>query len=185
MHRSVPSLLIVLVLAGCAGKPTTYLTLSGVGPTATDSETGPPLAVSHVQIPPSIDRTQLTIATGPATLHVASKVRWAGPLDGMTQIVLARDLAARLPNMTVLMPGDPVPPGGVRQIRVNIQNFMPNGNGTVSLDADWSVMATDNQTILHHGRFQAVLPGAPQPGAEAQTMSAAIGRLADQIAHAL
>jgi hypothetical protein len=186
MHRAILCLPLALLLAACAGKPTTYLTLSGVP--AHDRSAiagGPPLAVSHIQIPPSIDRTQLTTATGPGSLHVAGKVSWAGPLAGMIQIVLARDLAARLPDMTVLMPGDPVPPGGVREVRVTIQNFMPDQSGAVSLDADWSVMAADGQAILRHGRFHDALPGAPQPGAEAGTMSTAIARLADVIAHGL
>lgn len=186
MPRSISLLLLVLALAGCAGKSTIYLTLSAVPPRDTDNTAGgATVAVSHVQLPPSIDRTQLTTATGPATLHVAGKIRWAGPLDGITQIVLARDLAARLPDMTVLMPGDSVPPAGVRQVRVNIQDFMPDQSGTVSLAADWSVLMSNGQTILRQGRFQVTLPGNPEPGGEAETMSTAVAQLADAIAHEL
>jgi uncharacterized lipoprotein YmbA len=53
--------------------------------------------VSRVQIPPSIHRTQFTSANRPSTLRIAGKTRGAGPLGGMAQIVLARDLVARLP----------------------------------------------------------------------------------------
>ncbi|MGH7997497.1 MAG: PqiC family protein, partial [Opitutaceae bacterium] len=133
----------------------------------------------------AIDRVGFTTATGPATLHVAGKTRWAGPLGAMTRLVLARDLASRLPGATVLMPGDPVPPGGVREVRVNIQDFMPGRSGRVSLEADWTIAAPDRQTILHRGRFHVALPGGGKPAAEARTMSETLGRLADAIADAL
>ena len=100
----------------------------------------------------------------------------------MAQITLARDLAARLPATHVLMPGDPLPKTGARQVLVNIQRFLPDRSGLVTLNADWSILAPDGQTVRAQGRFHVRLPGGAQPGAEAATMSAALGRLADTIA---
>jgi uncharacterized lipoprotein YmbA len=100
----------------------------------------------------------------------------------MVQTALARDLAACLPNANVLMPGDPLPAGGARQVRVNIQRFLPDQYGTVTLDADWSITTPDGETVREQGRFHTSLPGGAQPSAEAATMSAALGRLAGTIA---
>jgi uncharacterized lipoprotein YmbA len=181
-RRSLSLLATALALTGCAGQPTTYLTLSATPPTRADPSAQPvAVAVSRVLIPPSIDRTQFTTATGPSTLHVAGNTRWAGALGSMAQITLARDLAARLPATHVLMPGDPLPAAGVRQVLVNIQRFLPDQSGLVSLNADWTILAPDGQTVLAQGRFHINLPGGTQPGAEAATMSAALGRLADTI----
>ncbi len=177
-------LLAAVLLSGCAGKPTTFLTLNEASTAQAFGVSGITVAVSRVDIPPSIDRTQFTTATGPATLHVAGDTRWAAPLSGMAQIVLARDLAARLPRADVLMPGDPVPAGGVVQLRVNIQTFIADSAGLVTLDADWSITAPQGQ-IVKQGRFNLALQGSVQPGAEAETMSALLGRLADTIAQRL
>jgi uncharacterized lipoprotein YmbA len=183
--RTRALLMCVLVLSGCAGKPTTYLALAPTSTVRPQTVSAVPvLAVSAVDIPPAIDRLHLTTGTAPGVLHVAGKTVWAGPLGPMARIVLAQDLAARLPGSTVLMPGDALPPGAAT-VHVTIQSFMPNEAGTVSLQADWSVAAPDEKTILARGRFAHMVPGDSQPAAEAQTMSTALGGLADAIATAL
>lgn len=183
--------LLLPALAGCAGKPTTYLMLTpappaqNVPPAQNLSAPGAPVAVSHVQIPPVLDRTQYTTTTGTATLHVAGKARWAAPLGGLVQSALARDLAALLPATQVLMPGDPVPPAGVRQVQVTLQTFMADSAGQVTLDADWTIMAPDGQRVLAQNRFHDTLAGPARPGGEAETMSTLLGRLAAAIAQAM
>ncbi|HTJ91020.1 MAG TPA: PqiC family protein [Acidocella sp.] len=184
--RTGALLICVLVLSGCAGKPTTYLALAPTGTVQPQSLPAVPvLAVSAVDIPPAIDRLHFTTGTAPGVLHVAGDTVWAGPLGPMARIVLAQDLAARLRGSTVLMPGDALPPGGAATLHVTIQSFMPDEAGTVSLQADWSVAAPDGKTILARGRFAHTMPGGSQPAAEAQTMSTALGGLADAIATAL
>lgn len=184
MMRKIWITLPFLLLAGCAGKPTTYLTLQTAGPPAgpPGQEGGPAIAVSQVEIPPSIDRLHFTTATGQGTLHVAGDTQWAGPLGPMSRIVLAQDLAARLPGRDVLMPGDTVPQGGAALVQVTVQKFMPDASGTVTLQADWSVSKPDGNGELARGRFARTVPGAARPAAEAQDMSKALGLLADAIA---
>jgi uncharacterized lipoprotein YmbA len=184
--RTRALLMCVLVLSGCAGRPTTYLALAPTGTARPQTVPAVPvLAVSAVDIPPAIDRLHLTTGTSPGVLHVAGDTVWAGPLGPMARIVLAQDLATRLPGSTVLMPGDALPSGGTATVHVAIQSFMANEAGTVNLQADWSVTAPDGKTILARGRFAHTVAGGSQPAAEAQTMSAALGGLADAIATAL
>lgn len=181
--RGPACLLLALGLAGCAGKPTTYLTLSPVpGPARVAA--GAPLAVSRIDIPPAIDRSGFTTATGPATLSVAGDTKWAGPVGVMGQIALARDLADRLSGVQVLMPGDPLPAGGARQVQVNIQTFLADGSGAVTLDADWAITGSDGAAVQQQGRFDVTLQGGTKPAEEAATMSRALGELADRIAAA-
>lgn len=183
--RAAPFLLAILLLAGCAGRPTTYLALAPAGQVRPQSAAIPALAVSAVDIPPAIDRLHLTTGAAPGVLRVAGDTEWAGPLGPMARIVLAQDLAARLPGCTVLMPGDVPPPGGTASVHVTIQDFMPDAAGTVTLRADWSVAAPSGRTRLAHGRFARAVPGGSQPAAEAQSMSIALGALADAIAAGL
>ncbi len=68
---------LVLLLAGCAGKPTTYLALAPVPPVQPRQAVGlPPLAVATIDIPPTIDRLQLTTGDAPGPLHVAGNVEY-------------------------------------------------------------------------------------------------------------
>lgn len=170
---------VVLLLAGCASTPTTYLALAPVpGPTVTLS--GSPVAVARVAMPAAIDRLYLTTATGPTTLNVASHARWAAPLGGEARSALTLDLASRLPEVTVLMPGDPVP-HGTRVVSVNVSKFLPEP-GHVVLDADWRVTAGDDHRTVASGRAHIRVPTGHTPPEQAEAMSAALGRLADRIA---
>lgn len=174
------SLLVLLGLTGCAArKPMTYLVLSPVsGPVYRVS--GPPIAVGQVAMPPAIDRSFLTVGESKTTLAVSYNAQWAAPLGGMAQTILARDLAARLPDHVVLMPGD-VMSGNVLVIAVNVFNFLPYP-GQVVLDADWSIAHADSKTVMQAGRERLVTPSSTTPAGQAQAMSQALGMLADQIA---
>lgn len=178
----------IFALASCAGGgPSNYVTLTAVAPASgmRAAAQGTPVAVAPVQIPPAIDRTEFTTATGATTLEVAGKVQWAGPLDGLIRLALARDLAERLAGATVLMPGDAAPPGGARAVQVNVVKFVADASGSVTLDADWWVTAPDGRFTLPRSRFHAVVPGGSKPGAEARSMSEAVARLSDRIARSL
>lgn len=170
---------LMLLLAGCASTPTTYLALTPVpGPVIPVS--GPPVAVARVAMPAAIDRLYLTTATGPTTLNVASHARWVAPLGGQARSALAHDLASRLPDTDVLMPGDPVP-HGARIVFVNVSKFLPEP-GHVVLDADWRVTAGDDHPTVASGRAHIRVPAGPAPSEQAEAMSKALGRLADTIA---
>ena len=181
MIRRLIPLLVPFLLAGCAGTPTKYLTLSAQPSDRSYVATGASVEVARVEMPPSLDRLYLTTKLGDNQLHVANHTRWAAPLGGTTQRVLAHDLAMRLTGTTVLMPGDEPPHSGSRLVRVNIDNFIPGPTGLVTLDADWFVTSSRHKLIAR-GRAHITVPGNRSPIAEAHSMSLAIGRLAGQIA---
>jgi len=181
------ALAVSLLIAGCtAAPPITYLRLAPVpGPTLT--ATGTPVTVAHVVMPPVVDRLALVTETGESTLETAENANWAAPLDEMATTVLAQDLASRLPRIAVLMPGEVLPSGGVRTVRVDVLRFLPvNGasRGYVALDADWQVLSAPG-TVTESGRSGIRVPRAPGAPAAAAAMSTALGRLADRIAAAL
>ena len=177
----------LIALAGCAGKPTTYLSLApqSAPRTAFGAPGAPiavaPIAVAHVSLPPSLDRLYLTSQIGPTRLHVARHARWAAPLNGLIQRTLADDLAARLTGVQLLMPGDPIPQSGVRLVRVNIDQFMRLAEGKVALTVDWSVVAPRQHAVMVH-RTAILVSSGLRPTEQANAMSVALGRLADRIA---
>ncbi|SIQ38763.1 MULTISPECIES: PqiC family protein [Acidiphilium] len=170
---------VALVLTGCAPTPTTYLTLAPM-PGPTKPIASPPLAIAKVMMPAAIDRLYLTSATGQTTLHVADHARWAAPLDGEAQNTLADDLAQRLPDTTVLHPGDATPPRGTRLVSVNVTRFLPE-HSQVVLNADWRIAARHHHRTIAAGRDHIVIPSADTPAARASAMSAALSHLADHM----
>ncbi|MFA7495334.1 MAG: PqiC family protein [Acidithiobacillus sp.] len=175
---------LLALLSGCASTPTQYITLaphsSSVRPLQSVlSQHQPPIVVAHIQMPADIDRLYLTTLQGTHRMQVADHVRWVSPLGGMTQKVLAQDLATDLPEKTVLMPGDPLPRDPYLLVIVNVQRFLPSNNGEVTLYADWFIRQMPTGKILHQGRtqlHQRVFDASPS--AQAATMSHLVATLA-------
>ena len=187
MRRFV-ALALLVMLAGCtAGPPITLLRLAPTKGRPITAITNMPITVAAVEIPPTIDRLALTVETGESTVHVSRNARWAAPLGEMSTQVFAEDLAARLPHASVLMPGEEVPPGGAWVVRIDMTRFVPvwgTQNDHVALDAAWQVLSPKG-TVLTAGRSQIRVSGRPDAASAAQSMSAALGELADRVAAAL
>lgn len=177
----------IAALAGCSsGKPTVLLRLVAVPPNRPARTTpGAALAVANLELPATLDRSEFVSAKGGTALQAEGGAEWAGDLGDMARSVLAQDLARRVEQTTVLMPGDPIPPGGARTVHVVVQNFLANGAGAVTVQADWWVGQGTSPNPIRRGRFDRVVPGAPSAAAEAATMSRALGELADAIVSAL
>lgn len=176
-----------LMLAGCSsGKPTVLLRLVAVAPTEPPrAAPGAAVAVAPLELPATLDRSEFVTSNGGTALRAEAGAEWAGGLSEMARGVLAQDLARRLRQTTVLMPGDPVPPEGVRTVHVVVQTFLADASGAVTLQADWWLAQGGSATPAQRGRFVRTLPGPPGPPDEAKTMSRALGALSDTIASAL
>ncbi|MBV9750090.1 MAG: membrane integrity-associated transporter subunit PqiC [Acetobacteraceae bacterium] len=171
-------------LAACGSSPPTrFYTLDPVPPgRPAIAFAGPPIQVGQVMLPPDLDRLSIVTRAGPDRLAVSGEDRWAAPLDGMTQRVLATDLAARLPRSQVLAPGDPAPSGGVRTVTVNVRRFDSDAAGLVTLDAGWALLKGTPPVPVRRGHeVITVQAGATAAGPEAAAMSRALAELADRI----
>ncbi|MBV8772273.1 MAG: membrane integrity-associated transporter subunit PqiC, partial [Deltaproteobacteria bacterium] len=138
-----------------------------------------------VSIPAVLDRESLVEWAGSGELRISDTKRWAAPLDGMIQGVLAADLRQKLPGL-VLLPGDPVPPGDSGGIMVNVRHFAPHEGKRVVLLADWSLISGNPaRPILT--RYETIeLPIHSTDSSEVvSAMSEAIAVLSDRIARAL
>ncbi|WP_428396033.1 ABC-type transport auxiliary lipoprotein family protein [Lichenicoccus sp.] len=90
----------------------------------------------------------------------------------------------RLPPGPILAPGDPTPPKGAASLKLNVRQFIAQPNGAVILAADWTLLDAGGQpvtmrsTSLHEA-------GGPCTDAMVGSMSAVMGKLADQVAAAI
>ena len=179
--RRVLPVAAVLALAGCGSPPARFYRLTTATPQVPARQIGgPPIEVQSVGLPPMLDRQALVSGTGGTSVDVSGRDRWAAPLDGMIQRVLAADLQALLPG-EVRWPGDLTPTHATRSLRVNIAHFMPDAAGEVRLVADWALFDHGTNVAGGHEAIR-VAAREPQPAAETAAMSRALGVLAERIA---
>jgi len=181
----LPTLLLVLALAGCGSSPKTQFIVLSQQPGPAVAAGGRPIDVRNVIIPGAIDRQELVRANGPNGVRIDDIYRWAGPLDQMIQTTLAADLASRLPSGMVLMPGDPVP-NDAQGVALTVDRFLDEGGGRVVLVADWSLLRGSDQHVVQRQRSH-ITVAAPGDGGQAiaAAMSRALGQLADRMASAI
>ena len=167
-------------LAGCAGAKTQFYTLDpavgGPAPAYAAAYAGPPVRIDAVHVPPALDRLELVEPDGANAVKVRDLAHWAAPLGEMARRVLTQDLAARLPQGSVVFPDSPKPQGA-RGIVVDMLALSPGADG-VTLDASWSVLPGARGGALRQRQARLTTAAAAQPAA----ISALIGQLADRIA---
>lgn len=179
---------LMALLSACASAPTVVYTLTSV-PSARATVSGPPVVppieVGDVMIPGVIDREPVIVAAPNGQVDISGTAVWGSPLQEVIRRTLSADLASRLPPGSVLAPGDPAPPGGVRILLVNIQKFWGDTAGQVGLVADWSVTRGGNPTGEPQHAVIDISAGSGDVSAIVPAMSRALGALADQIAATL
>jgi uncharacterized lipoprotein YmbA len=175
-------LALLLVLSACGSPPIHYHTLAVETPQrSVPAPAGLKLRVGEVSLPPTLDRHSLVTRTGPTSLNIDQQEQWAAPLNQMIQQVLSEDLTNRLGPSRVLGSNDPNVPPDTRVLTLSIRKFIADADGTVTLDADWTLEGGKTNMVPQHRSITE--PGsAAKPDAVVATMSRALGRLSDQIA---
>lgn len=177
--------LLMLVLTACPSSPMVHFyALSATSGESGGARLSYPVRVAAVHLPPSLDRRQMVRLVGPNRVDISDTDRWSASLDEMVRNVLTEDLAARLPESTVVLPGAPAP-AGTAGLVVTIARFGPDADGTVMLTGSWSLLAggSDVPAIRRDVRIEAGT--AATADATAAAMSRALGRLASEIAAGL
>jgi uncharacterized protein len=183
MKNLLLPVLAVLTLTGCASSPPTrFFALDPVSPGAgaAAGESGTPLKVDAVHIPPALDRDSMVRGESDNQLQISSQDRWAGDLGEMIGRVLTQDLAQRLPSGMVVAPASPAP-ADARGLVIDIMTFQPQG-GEVVLDADWTLLQGTQANPVQRRSVHLTQSAAPSAQGEAEAMSALVGQLADDIA---
>ena len=164
-----------LLLASCSFFKRTanvYYTLEPLSG-ATKTLTGAPIAIEGIELPPGIDRRELVARKADHTLDVRPNQLWSAPLRAMVIHTLAFDLAKRLPEGMVVLPGQAKPPAA-RTVFIIFEDLAQGPNGEFVLDARWG---------RNHERI--TIPGGADSPAIVVSMNQALASLADRIAAAM
>ena len=181
-----PVLLLALLLASCSSAQTYTYVLTSVPPaqpTGKGRPLRPPIEVGEVGIPATLDRQEIVLVAPADRLIVEGTSVWGAPIRQLIRRALSEDLEARLPAGSVLPPGTPAPPTGLRILTVSFDRFSADTSGRVVLQADWQLARSGQPpTRLPHSEQVEVNAGAGTVAAVVPAMSQALGVLADRIA---
>jgi uncharacterized protein len=188
MRRST-TVLLLLFATGCGlfgrGAKSNFFSLDRVAPAKPPvaGVRATPVAIEVVELPPGLDRREMVVRKADQQLDIRNADQWTATLEPMVLHTLAFDLAARLPEGSVILPGE-TRPAVVRTIDVVFEEIAAGPESRVVLDGRWILREAGRADISHHERIE--VPISSLAGAQvAAGMSQALGQLADRIAAAL
>ena len=171
--------LFVILIAGCSlfkRVPNQFFTLATSEPSTPGAGTaGVPLGVDGVELPPGFDRRGIVLRGADHKFEVRGTHQWASPLEEMVIHTLSFDLAKRLPEGAVVLPGQ-AKPAAMRSLYVTFEDLAPGPNNVFVLDARWTIAGGANG----HERITVNMTGNESSQVVA-AMSQALGELADRI----
>lgn len=170
----------VLLLANCgflSRTKSSFYSIEHIAPaTAVAAARGVPIAIDSIEMPPGFDRKDIVVRKANHQLEVRGTEQWTASLEPMVLHTLAFDLASRLPEGMVILPGQLKPSGAMRSISVVFGEFAAGPDANVTLDARWTL-----NNVAHSERI--VLPIASLDSANiADGFSRALAQLADRMA---
>jgi uncharacterized lipoprotein YmbA len=170
---------LLLLASGCSffsrTKNTIY-TLDRIAAAAPLAKHGTPVAIDTVELPPGLDRREIVVRKAGHQLEIRANELWSTSLQPLVMHTLAFDLASRLPQGMVILPGETRPPGATRSIDVVFEELAPGPDRNVILDAQWVVAG-----VTHHERV-AIDISSFDSAQIATGISQALAALADRIA---
>ena len=133
-----------------------------------------PIAIESLELPPGIDRREIVVRRADHQLEVRSNELWSASLQPLILHTLAYDLAARLPEGMVILPGEIKPAAG-RTIDVVIEDIAAGPAAHVVLDAHWI-----QANVSHREHIAVDIPSLDSVNVATGT-SQAVAALADRI----
>jgi uncharacterized protein len=139
-----------LLVSGCASSPEArFYTLNAVTAQqkAADKH-NVAVKIGPISMPDMLDQAQMVTRTGANTLELNEFNRWGGDLQDNFQRILGENISILLPTDHVqltqeisLVPVD-------FQVIVNVREFYGMLGGTVTLNADWSIVRFGKEKLV-------------------------------------
>jgi uncharacterized lipoprotein YmbA len=182
-RRQKAEIVLVLLLAGCgffSRTKSSFYSFERIPPAApVAAKSGAPVAIDSVELPPGFDRKDVVVRKADHQLEIRGTEQWSASLEPMVLHTLAFDLAARLPEGMVILPGQLRPATAVRSISVTFGEFAAGPENTIVLDARWMLNGAQ-----HNERIAIDVPSLGSADL-ADGFSRALAALADRMAAAL
>lgn len=183
MRRSGPILLMLLLVAGCGflSRPKNqFYSLEIIKPTGAPADVaGVPIGIDGIELPPGLDRRGIVIRGADHKIEVRGTHQWTADLEEMVIHTLAFDLANRLPNGMVVLPGQ-AKPAAMRSIYLTFEDLAPGPDRVFVLDARWTLTGTGRPEVTGHERITVPMESMESP-AVVTAMSQALAQLAERI----
>ena len=182
MRRRILPAAAAMLLAGCGffSRPKNqFFSLETVPAETRVAKSGPPAGIEGIELPPGLDRRGIYLRDENNKVEVRGTHQWTAPLEEMVIHTLAFDLANRLPEGMVILPGQAKPSKPMRSIYVIFEELAAGPDPVFVLDARWTL-----GEVTRHEVIRIDLQSMESP-AIADAMSRALGALADRIAAAL
>jgi uncharacterized protein len=136
--RIIFACLAAVALVQCHSPDPTLYTLVPVAGTSDAAPAGA-VALARMEVAHYLDRPQIVRRHDAYALATDDAERWAEPLDEMMPRVLVAELTERLPHMRIAQSSSGMLGDADRSLAVSIERFDVDPDGTVVLDARWSV----------------------------------------------
>jgi uncharacterized protein len=185
------SLVMFLIVGGCASQPARFYLLSALPNTEAMSMSAsgaqsPIIGAGPVTLPPYTDRPQIVTRTGPYELQLAEFDRWAEALDVNFAHVLADNLSLHLPGSRVLVSPWPRASAIDSQVVVDVTHFLSQVGAESLLIADWTLLKGEGPQALTSGKSRFSVPSGGQDyAAIVAAMSQTVASLSQEIATAI
>jgi uncharacterized lipoprotein YmbA len=140
-----------------------------------------PVGIDAIELPPGLDRRGIVIRGAGHRIEVRGTHQWTSSLEEMVMHTLAFDLANRLPEGMVILPGQAKPSGVVRSASVVFEDLAPGPDQIFVLDARWTLNAPGTPAVVRHERITVPMPSMESPQIAA-AMSQALATLSERIA---
>lgn len=143
------------------------------------SYNGPPVRVEAVNLPPETHDRQMLRHTTDHEVGGRENEMWSAPLPYLMRQTLARDLATRLPEGSVVYPDAPRPVGTVSAV-VHVLT-LDERDGKLTMSAAWTYIGGGTAGILARGEkhLSASVDGT------AESTSTALSQLSAELADAM
>ena len=178
MRRTGSMLLCAILMSGCGllkRTPNQFYALDTIPPAGPRAAvTGVPIGIDGLELPPGLDRRGIAIREGNGRLEVRGMHQWSAPLEDMVTHTLAFNLANRLPEGMVVLPGQ-AKPAAMRPVFVVMEELAPGQDGVFVLDARWTIAG-----VTRHEQISVQLPGMESEQIVAG-MNQALAQLADRM----
>jgi uncharacterized lipoprotein YmbA len=183
--RRTTSILLVILLTGCGGLlrrvKSNFFSLERIAPAGPVAQIGGvPIALDAVELPPGFDRREVVVRQADMKLEVRERDQWTASLEPMVTHTLAFNLASRLPEGMVILPGQTKPMSPTRSIDLMVADLVAGPQPVVLLDARWIVREAGRPELVRHERITTPIPSLDSANI-ASGMSQALAELADRI----
>ena len=179
---------LTLLLTGCSFFSKTqskFYSLDRIPPaTPPAAIQGLPVAIDGIELPPGLDRREIVVRKADHQLDVRPNEQWSALLQPLVLHTLAFDLADRLPEGMLILPGAAKPSGALRSIDVVLEELAAGPDAKVVLDGRWVLRIAGQPDVTRHERIVVDIASLDSANV-ASGVSQALAQLADRIAAGL